>query len=149
MNRYTYRVVIIITIIFSLISLLHFYWAFGGNLLYEEVLPTNSMGTKRLYPSPTAALLVAFGLLLMALVVLGTQGSFDKYLNRKYFRYATLIISLIFLLRAIGDFKFVGFFKTITNTRFGMNDTMLFSPLCIVISLLTFYIFVSSRRKEA
>ena len=148
MNKHTNKAVITIVIIFSAISLFHFYWALGGELWYEEVLPTNSMNTKRLNPSTTAALIVAFGLLIMALVTVGCQGLFDKYLNRKYFRYGTLLISLIFLLRAIGDFKFIGFFKTVTETRFGINDTMFFSPLCFFISGMTLFVFISSRRSE-
>ena len=145
MKRYTKMAVITITIIFSLISLLHLYWAFGGTLWYEDVLPTNSMGTKILNPTAIETLIVAIGLLLMALVVVGTQGLFDQYLNRKYFRYGTLLISLIFLLRAIGDFKFVGFFKKVTETRFGVNDTFFFSPLCLFISLISLFIFISSE----
>ena len=145
MNGYTKMAVITITIIFSLISLLHLYWALGGKLWYEEVLPTNSMGTKILNPTAIETLIVAIGLLLMALVVVGTQGLFDQYLNRKYFQYGTLLISLIFLLRAIGDFKFVGFFKTVTETRFGVNDTFFFSPLCLFISLISLFIFISSE----
>ncbi len=122
----------------------------GGTLGYDEVLPTNTMGTKRLDPSTVAGLIVAIGLLLMAFVTIGTQGMFDRYLNRKYFRYSTLLISLIFLPRAIGDFRFVGFFKTVTETRFGINDTMFFSPLCLFISLMMLYIFirVGGRRFE-
>ncbi len=145
MNRYSTNAIITVTTIFSLISLLHFYWASGGQLWYSEVLPTNSLNTQRLNPSPTAALIVAFGMLLMAVVVIGCQGVFDKYLNRKYFRYGTLLISLIFLLRAIGDFRFVGFFKTVTETRFGINDTLFFSPLCLLISGLTVFVFMTSR----
>ena len=145
MKRYTKMAVITITIIFSLISLLHLYWAFGGTLWYEDVLPTNLMGTKILNPTAIETLIVAIGLLLMALVVVGTQGLFDQYLNRKYFQYGTLLISLIFLLRAIGDFKFVGFFKTVTETRFGVNDTFFFSPLCLFISLIALFIFISSE----
>ncbi len=146
MNKYSNKAVILIVLIFSVISLFHFYWAMGGEFWYEEVLPTNTMGTKRLDPSMAAGLIVAFGLLLMAFVTVGSQGMFDKYLNRKYFQYGTLLISLIFLLRAIGDFRFVGFFKIVTETRFGINDTVFFSPLCLFISLVTMYIFLSSRK---
>lgn len=145
MNSYSRMAVILITIIFSLISLIHLYWALGGELWYDEVLPTNSMGTKTLNPTSAEALIVSIGLVVMALVVLGTQGLFDKYVDSKYFRYGVLLISLIFLLRAIGDFKFVGFFKTVRETQFGINDTLFFSPLCLFIGLVTFFIFVSGR----
>lgn len=134
--------VLINTVIFLLLSLLHFYWAFGGKIWLENVLPTNTMGTSRLSPGMTASLFVATGLLIFALITLGSQGLFDSYVNRKYFRYGTLIIAAIFLLRAIGDFKFIGFFKTIRLTRFAINDTRFFSPLCLLIAFFSLVIFI-------
>lgn len=47
------------------------------------------------------------------------------------------IIAIIFMGRAIGDFKYVGFFKKYRSTKFGQNDTKYFSPLCMVIGILT------------
>jgi len=99
------------TTIFLLLSILHFYWALGGKLWYEAVLPTNSKGTNRLNPGIAASFIIAIGLLLLACITAGNQGLFDKYVNRKYFRYSALAITLIFLLRAIGDFRFVGFLR--------------------------------------
>ena len=135
------------TIIFLLLSILHFYWSFGGTLWYEDVLPTNSRGTNKLNPGKMASLMVSFGLLVFALITIANRGFFDKYLNRKYFRYGALAIALIFLLRAIGDFKFVGFFKTVDKTGFATNDTMFFSPLCLFVSLLSLLIFILNRKE--
>lgn len=39
------------------------------------------------------------------------------------------------LLRAVGHFRLVGFFKKITGSRFARLDTMLFSPLCMALGL--------------
>lgn len=136
------------TIIFSSLSLLHFYWAFGGKLWIDSVLPTNSSGTKMLNPSMSAAFMVAVGLMFLALVTVGNQGFLDEYVKRTYFRYGCLVIAVIFLLRAIGDFKFVGFFKTIIGTQFAINDTQIFSPLCLLIALLSFSIFILNKSKS-
>ncbi|MEO5647582.1 MAG: DUF3995 domain-containing protein, partial [Chitinophagaceae bacterium] len=95
------------TAIFIFLSILHFYWAFGGKLWYDDVLPTNSKGLNRMNPSSTAGLIVAFGLLFFALVTIGSHGVFDKYFKRKYFHYSMLAIAVIFFLRAIGDFRFI------------------------------------------
>ena len=133
------------TIIFLLLSLLHFYWAFGGRLWYEDVLPTNSSGSRRLNPGLTASLVVAFGLLSFGLITIGNSGTWDKYINRNYFRFGALLISMILLLRAIGDFKFIGFFKTIKHTRFAANDTEIFSPLCVFIALVSLLIFIFNK----
>lgn len=134
--------VVINTVIFFLLSLIHFYWAFGGRLWYDDVLPTNSRGTQKLNPSTTAGLIVALGLLFFALITIGNGGLFNRYIKMVYFRYGALLISSIFLLRAIGDFRFIGFFKIVKHTRFGANDTQFFSPLCLFISLLSLLIFL-------
>jgi hypothetical protein len=140
--------VIINTVIFILLSALHFYWAFGGKLWYDDVLPTNSNGLNKLNPGTTAGLIVAFGLLFLASITAGNQGLFDRYIKRKYFRYGSLIIAIMFFLRAVGDFKFIGFFKTVKGTKFGINDTEFFSPLCLFIALLSIPIFIFSRSKQ-
>ncbi len=137
--------VIINTTLFFLLSILHFYWAVGGRVWYDDVLPTNSNGLNRMNPSTTAGLIIAFGLLFFALITVGNIGLFDKHIKRKYFRFGALIITIIFFLRAIGDFKLFGFFKTISRTRFGVNDTQIFTPLCIFIALLSLLIFVFQR----
>jgi hypothetical protein len=137
--------VIINTTLFFLLSILHFYWAVGGRVWYHDVLPTNSNGLNRMNPGTTAGLVIAFGLLFLALITVGNLGLFDKHIKRKYFRFGALIITIIFFLRAIGDFKLFGFFKEITRTRFGVNDTQIFTPLCVFIALLSLLIFVFQR----
>lgn len=137
--------VIINTALFFLLSLVHFYWTVGGRVWYEDVLPTNSSGLIRLNPSTPAGLIIAFGLLFFAVTTLGNLGLFDKHIKRKYFRFGALMITIIFLLRAIGDFKLFGFFKTIRSTRFAVNDTQIFTPLCLFIALLSLLIFVFQR----
>lgn len=137
--------VIINTLIFILLSLLHFYWAFGGVNWLHEVLPTSSNGLNRMNPGTAATLIVAFGLLLLSIITAGNLGLFIRYLKRKHFSYGALLIAIIFFLRALGDFKFIGFFKTIKSTRFAINDTQIFSPLCLFVSLLSMVIFIFSR----
>jgi Protein of unknown function (DUF3995) len=45
-------------------------------------------------------------------------------------------LSLVFLLRAFGNFTTFGFFKTVTGTPFARLDTWLYSPLCLVLAAL-------------
>jgi hypothetical protein len=44
------------------------------------------------------------------------------------------LIPIIFLLRAVGEFKYIGFFKKIKKTTFAHWDDRLFSPLCLLIA---------------
>jgi len=46
----------------------------------------------------------------------------------------TRALALVLLLRAIGDFRLVGFFKRIRGSRFARLDTVLYSPLCLALS---------------
>jgi len=46
------------------------------------------------------------------------------------------IIAAVFGLRALGDLRTVGFFKKVRGTAFSRNDTLIYSPLCLAISVL-------------
>ena len=127
--------------------MLHFYWAFGGKRWFIDTLPTSSSGVKKLNPGMIAGLVIASGLLFFAIIIIGNQGLFDKYISRIYFRYGTLIIAVIFLLRAIGDFKYVGFFKKVKQTKFAINDSKIYSPLCLFIAIVSLIIFMLSGSK--
>jgi len=50
---------------------------------------------------------------------------------------AVWLIAAVFALRAIGDFRYVGFFKRIRDTRFARLDTLAYSPLCAVLGVLS------------
>jgi hypothetical protein len=50
-------------------------------------------------------------------------------------KYGYWIIPSIFILRAIGDFKYVGFFKKIKDTEFAKADSKWFIPLCLTIGI--------------
>src|SRR5688500_12674436 len=138
-SNYTAIILIVLiainTLFLLFLSCLHFYWGFGGNLWYADVLPSNSAGSKRLNPGITATFVVAFGLLFLALITIGNLGSWDKSVSRKYFTYGALLVSISLCIRAIGDFKFVGFFMTATGSRFAVNDKQLCTPFCVSIAL--------------
>src|SRR5688500_13607497 len=84
------------TVVFLLLSALHFYWALGGTLWYADVLPTNSKGFKRMNPGIIATLVVAFGLLLFTFITIGNLGTWGKRIKTKYFRYGVLLIAILF-----------------------------------------------------
>ena len=42
---------------------------------------------------------------------------------------------LVLLLRAIGDFNLVGFFKRIRGSAFARMDTWFYSPLCVLLGI--------------
>lgn len=131
-------IAIISFLIFLFISFIHFYWAFGGKWGIDAVLPTkDDNNTKVLNPSILPTLIVAFGLLGFGLHILIISGLIAFDIPQWLSNYGLWIIASIFTLRAIGDFKYVGFFKKIKLTKFGKNDTKYYSPLCLTIGILT------------
>jgi hypothetical protein len=86
-------------------------------------------------PGIFATLIVAAGLFGFGLLVLIRSGLLVADLPLWLSRYWLWIIAAIFLLRAIGDFNYVGFFKKYRQTIFGRNDTRYYSPLCLLIAM--------------
>ncbi|OCX53958.1 hypothetical protein BEL04_06670 [Mucilaginibacter sp. PPCGB 2223] len=128
---------ILLTLIFTSLSSLHFYWGLGGEWGIRAAIPTNEEGKKLLNPGPAACFALGLILLSMAIFVMIQVKLLHIALWRWLDAYGFSIISFIFLLRAIGDFKYVGFNKRIKGTTFADADKLYFSPLCIIISLLT------------
>lgn len=134
----TSLIAIILFVIFLFISFLHCYWAFGGTWGSDAVLPTKDDNiTKVLTPTVISTLIVAFGLLSFGILILVISGMIAFKLPEWLTNYGLWIIASIFALRAMGDFNYVGFFKKIKQTKFGKNDTKYFTPLCLIIAILT------------
>jgi hypothetical protein len=128
---------ILLAVIFAILSVFHLYWAAGGRLGISAAIPT--VGGERLFkPSPFATILVAAALFAAMLVVLGRIKIWRAFVPGWVFYWGTWVISLLFLLRTIGDFRYVGFFKSVTDTNFAHWDTILFSPLCLFIAVVAF-----------
>ena len=131
---------ILLAVIFAILSFFHVYWAAGGRLGSGAAIPTGAGGARLLNPSPFGTILVAAALLAAMLVVLGRLKIRGAFVPGWIFYSGIWIIALLFLLRAIGDFRYVGFFKSVTGTNFAHWDTILFSPLCLFIAVVAFLI---------
>ncbi|RDI14652.1 DUF3995 domain-containing protein [Flavobacterium sp. AG291] len=127
--------ILINTVIFIMLSFIHVYWAINGSLGKEDVIPTLPDGKAVFEPGIVGTFAVAALLGIFAFVTVGDLGIYNDYLSDDFIKYATLAIGILFLLRAIGDFKYVGFFKTIKETLFAKNDSRYFSPLCLYLGL--------------
>lgn len=133
---------IFVAVIFAVLSLFHFYWALGGRFGSGATVPTT--GETRVFnPSPFGTFLVAIGLLMAMFTILGHLGLLGEAIPRWVFRWGTCGIGLIFFLRAVGEFRLVGFFKRQSPTLFAYWDTRLFSPLCLLIALIAFTLVYS------
>jgi hypothetical protein len=126
---------IVLVVIFAVISLFHLYWAAGGAFGGRVAVP--SQGNMRVFkPSVGGTILVALAFLLAIAVILGQLRLLGDIVPHRIFRWGTWAIALIFLLRAVGEFRLVGFFKKVNDTPFAVWDTWLFSPLCLSIAII-------------
>lgn len=123
--------------VFIILSFLHIYWALGGNWGMNAVLPTIIHNQKTIKPGFFMTMAVAVAMGVCALIIIGNMGIFGDYLTHHFFKYSTIVIAVIFSLRAMGDFRYVGFFKKATGTLFAKNDTRYYSPLCVLIAVLS------------
>ncbi len=127
---------ILLSLIFLPLAIIHFSWAFGGTLGFAEAIPTNEEGKRVMSPGKLDSAIVGIGLAIFGLFYTYRSGLVNLELPGWIITSVGWIIPAIFLLRAIGDFKYVGFFKKVRNTPFGKRDTRFFAPLCLLISVM-------------
>ena len=126
---------IVLSFILILLGLIHFNWALGGTFGFLNSLPTKENGDKVLNPKKIDSAIVAIGLTLFGLFYIIKYGLIEYELPEWILTYVGWIIPIIFILRAIGEFKYIGFFKSVKNTDFAKLDTNFFSPLCLFIGI--------------
>jgi len=119
-----------------ILSIIHFYWAFGGKIGMDKALPTDEKGNKVLNPKALESLVVAIGLFLFAAFYFMKLDLVNFELHSLISDYAAWLISSIFILRAIGDFNYIGFFKKVKSTEFAKLDSKYFSPLTLALGLI-------------
>ncbi|MDN4166004.1 DUF3995 domain-containing protein [Cytophagales bacterium LB-30] len=124
--------------VFFLLALLHFYWALGGRWAFDNTLPTNEAGKKMLSPGTLSCLVVALGLSAFGLLYVWKAGVVAWGLPEVFLSFGLWICPVIFGMRALGDFRYVGFFKSVSSTPFAKRDTYLYSPLCLFIAITGF-----------
>jgi hypothetical protein len=136
--------VITLLLIFLFLSLLHFYWGFGGKWGIEVALPSLEDNIPLFRPGKLITLLIAFVLLICAgfflLIIIG--------LAQEVMKYFFWVILIVFASRVIGDFKFFGLFKIYKHTRFAVNDSKYYTPLSLLISIFLLILLVWMSRSQ-
>ena len=119
--------------VLAFLSALHIYWAFGGRWGWGAAIPQVD-GRPAFTPSRFATLLVALGLAAAAVLPLVRAGALPFSVPRWLFQWSAIFLAFVFFIRAVGDFRLVGFFKRVRGTPFAIWDTRLFSPLCLLLA---------------
>lgn len=134
--------------VFAVLGGIHVFWAAGGKWGAAAAFPDEwrgpephvgeAPGLRLPRPTPRGTLVVALALFAAAAVMLGRVGWLPLFPWRPawifpqwMFTVATWVLAVLFIARAIGDFRTLGFFKTRSQGRFAWWDTRLFSPLCL------------------
>jgi hypothetical protein len=131
---------IVLITVFITLSTVHWYWAFGGLWGFYQALPTNKEGKRVLNPRRIDSAVVGFGLLLFAIFYIIKLEKISLEIPVWLSLFGSGLISLIFFLRAIGDFRYVGFFKKVRTTGFAYRDSWYFSPLCLLIATISIFL---------
>ena len=120
----------------GMVLLLHLYWALGGKRLLPVVVPIHR-ATRR----PTfdvgrfSAGLVALALTHAAWTLGAAAELWQTPWSAHTNRYLVYLWTGIFVLRVVGDFRFIGLFKGVRGTPFARADDWLFTPVCGAVAI--------------
>jgi Protein of unknown function (DUF3995) len=127
---------LILSFIFLTLSGLHFYWGLGGKWGLAASVPRKSNGEKLINPSAFDCFIVVI-LLLCAVVFVLVKSRLLLFNWPGWVLHAgSWILIILFTARAVGEFRYVGFFKKVKSSRFARQDTKYYSPLCVLIAAL-------------
>ena len=131
---------LLLAVVFVFLSAIHFQWVFGGTWGLKNAIPKVD-GEPLFEPRKSLTLLVSIALLAGAFFSVW-RGAFPS-LGPAWIPHAgTWAIAITFALRAVGDFRYCGFFKRVRGTAFARNDSLLYSPLCATISGLALWLAI-------
>lgn len=128
-------IALLLATVFIFLSGLHLYWVIFGIKDPTQVLPTTEDGKLMMKPGKVGTLLVGLFLAFFASVYLNKA---LEFIHVEELTYISMGIGFLFLARTIGDFKYVGFFKSVKSTNFAFMDTRYYSPLTLMVAVLIF-----------
>ncbi|HIE44695.1 MAG TPA: DUF3995 domain-containing protein [Flavobacteriaceae bacterium] len=126
---------ILLFAIYTVLAYFHFYWFFGGVWGLKQAIPTKNKASSLSIPK-IATLIVGFVLISFGLIYIIKLKLINVPIPAWIANYIYWFIPSIFIVRAIGEFQYVGFFKKIKNTEFAKADSKIFSPLCLTIGII-------------
>ena len=124
---------VVATTVLGAAGALHLYWAIGGRVGRDAAIP-RAGGKALLDPGPATTFLVALGLFVLAGLIAWRDGLIDLPLPFVIARVGVPLCALVFLARAIGDFRHVGWTKRVRDSRFARVDDLLYAPLCLLLA---------------
>lgn len=124
---------VLLCLIFTLLALWHVDMAAHPHVGESTVVP--SLDGKPLFvPSRRGTLAVAT-LLLACAVIVGCTAGFLGADYQSAGRWLSYALALCLMARALGDFRYVGFFKRVRGTPFARADDRYYSPICLTLAV--------------
>ena len=124
---------IVVCSAFLVLALWHFYMALLPPSRNSGAVPSVE-GRPLFVPSRRATIAVGAVLVLFASLVAGTGGILSLGLPSFVLSWLSYALALGLLARAVGEFKYVGFFKRVRGSKFATLDTFVYSPLCLLLA---------------
>lgn len=134
---------IVVAVVFLMLGLWHFYMA-SGSLPGESGAVPSADGKPVFVPSKPSTIAVGMVLCLLAGLVAATSGAIPSALPKTALKWLSFALAFGLLARAVGEFKYVGFFKKVRGSRFATIDTLFYSPLCLALAAGVAYIAIRS-----
>jgi hypothetical protein len=120
----------LVAAMFAALSAIHVYWAMGGRRGIDAAIP--ELDGKPLFRPGAGVTLVVAGLLAVAAALVLQRVGLGPGFGPKMIRRAGVwVVALTLVVRAVGDFNYIGFFKRRRGTRFAHLDTHVYSPLAL------------------
>lgn len=86
-------------------------------------------------PRKLGTILVAVLILLASSMLIFQAGYLESLQTNTLTKIGSIVCATVFMIRAIGDFNYLGFFKKIKHSQFARYDTWIYSPLCLFLGL--------------
>lgn len=123
---------------------IHFYWFFGGKAGIKYAFPKSSEHKRKSKRPSRIKLFLTFTLLLAMLILslsltdLLPANLGGQVLTPEVKIWGNRITGVLFLMRALGDFRYYGFTKTYTDSLFATLDYFIYSPISVLIAIFAF-----------
>jgi hypothetical protein len=124
-----------LALVFCVLSLLHVAWAIGLRVGHAAAIPGREDGTPAFRPGPASTFAVAGLLFVAALLVTQRVGLGRGWIPTALVVPGCWVLAAALVLRAVGEFRYVGFFKRVRATAFARMDGRYYSPLALLLGV--------------
>lgn len=133
---FRFVIAIAVSFVFSSLSLIHVYWAFGGSWATDVNVPEFE-GKLVFKPGKLLTLGVACMLFVAAVLVAIEAKLLVVSIGALVWlsHIGTWGVAVVMLLRFIGDGRYFGILKRVRTTRFARLDAWFYSPLCLLLAI--------------